>query len=61
MKKEKTMYVVMVNDSVDSVWTEETKANKRADKLHWPKVDANHNHPMFARIYPLPLNTKGKW
>ncbi len=61
MKKGTTMYLVMVNDSVDSIWTEETKAHKRADKLHWPEVDAKHDHPMFSRVYTLQLNMKGKW
>jgi hypothetical protein len=61
MKTGKTMYVVMVNDSLDSIWTKQTKANKRADKLHRPEVDEHHNHPMFARVINLPLNTKGKW
>ena len=59
MKTGKVVYVVMVNDAVDSVWTEETKAIKRGDKLHNPSPE--HLHPMFARIYNLPLNKKGKW
>ena len=71
MKKGKMVYVVMVNDAVDSVWTKETKALKVADKLHKPnperifaiaeRITREEVHPKFARVENRPLNTKGKW
>ena len=60
MKKGKTVYVVMVNDSVDSVWTDETKATKRANKLHDPDAEKYFNS-MFAHVHTLSLNEEGTW
>ena len=61
VKKGHTVYVVMMNDVVDSIWTKQTKANKRADTLHNPNPESCEVHPRFARVTNLPLNTKGKW
>ena len=61
MKTGKMVYVVMVNDVVDSVWDDQTKARLRGDELHNPSPGGINIHLMFARTYPFPLNKKGKW
>lgn len=58
----KTVYVVMVNDSVDSVWTDQTEACLRGDELHKPNWEPETGSPcMFARVEPFKLNKKGKY
>ena len=57
----KTVYVVMVNDVVDSVWKDQTEACLRGDELHNPSPDNINVHPMFARVEPFKLNKKGQW
>ena len=61
MKIGKIVYVVMVNDVVDSIWDDQSKACIRGDELHNPSPENIEDHPMFARTYPFKLNKKGHW
>ena len=61
MKEKNMCFVVMVNDAIDSVWTEEKDAQERRIFLHTPRPGFSSGHVMFARVYPILMDWGGNW
>ncbi len=53
------VWVVMVNDTIDSVWTTQSSADVRYEKLHDPNPGQSY-FPQFARCIHFFLNDKNR-